>query len=125
MFYSMLNQQSFQGMQIFYMQLIRGHPLICRIFLFHGLISSHPEVWRELLLEKHKILLYIHKTLIYLEFRFKRTINWNKYQSKVTLQTQNGYLDFLIDSSFQEVTRLFVLLFEDEDGRERYKNINF
>ena len=24
---------------------------------------------------------------------FKRTINWNKYQSKVTLQAQNQYLD--------------------------------
>ena len=28
---------------------------------------------------------------------FKRTINWNKYQSKVTVQEQNRYLDYLID----------------------------
>ena len=28
---------------------------------------------------------------------FKRTINWNKYHPKVTVQQQNRYLDFLID----------------------------
>ena len=38
---------------------------------------------------------------------FKRTINWNKYQSKVTVQEQNWYLDFLIDVSFQGVNRNF------------------
>ena len=32
---------------------------------------------------------------------FKRTINWNKYQSKVSSKRQNQFLDFLIDSSFQ------------------------
>ena len=30
---------------------------------------------------------------------FKRTISWNKYQSKVTVQEQNRYLDYLIDPS--------------------------
>ena len=29
------------------------------------------------------------------------TINWNKYQSKVTMQAPNPYLGFSIDSSFQ------------------------
>ena len=28
---------------------------------------------------------------------FKRTISWNKYQSKITNQAQKQYLDFLID----------------------------
>ena len=42
---------------------------------------------------------------------FKRTINWDKYQSKVTTQIPNPYLDYLIDSSFQEVNRLFVWSF--------------
>ena len=46
---------------------------------------------------------------------FKRTVNWNKYQTKVSTQGQNQYPDFLIDSSFQEVNRLFVLSFENED----------
>ena len=48
---------------------------------------------------------------------FKRTINWNDYQSKVTIQAPNPYLDFLIDPSFQGVNRLFVLSFENKDDR--------
>ena len=36
-----------------------------------------------------------------------RVINWNKYQSKVTMQVPNPYLDYLIDPSFQGVNRLF------------------
>ena len=39
---------------------------------------------------------------------FKRTINWNKYQSKVSKERQNQYLDYLIDPSFQGVHRSFV-----------------
>ena len=31
---------------------------------------------------------------------FKRTINWNKYDTKLTVQEQNRYLDFLINPSF-------------------------
>ena len=34
---------------------------------------------------------------------FKRTINWNKYQSKVLAKRQNQHLDFLTDPSFQGV----------------------
>ena len=48
---------------------------------------------------------------------FKRTINWNKYQSKVTIQASNPYLAYLIDSSFQGVNRFFVLLFENNTNR--------
>ena len=48
-----------------------------------------------------------------LESSFKRIINWNKYQSKVSTERPNQHLDYLIDPSFQEVNRLFVLLFED------------
>ena len=40
------------------------------------------------------------------------TINWSKYQSKVTIQLLNPYLDHLIDPIFQGVNRLFGLLFE-------------
>ena len=49
------------------------------------------------------------KLLEQLKSCFKRTINWNKYQTKVS--TINQYLDFLIDPSFQGVNRLFVLSF--------------
>ena len=56
------------------------------------------------------------KLLQQLKAGFKRTINWNKYQSKKSTKAQNWYLDFLISPSFQEVNRLFVLSFENEDG---------
>ena len=51
------------------------------------------------------------KLLQQLESRFKRKIDWNKYQSKVTTQEPNRYLHYLIDPSFQGVNRLFVLSF--------------
>ena len=44
---------------------------------------------------------------------FKGTINWNKYQAKVSKKGVNQYLYFLIDPSFQGVNRPFVLPFED------------
>ena len=34
--------------------------------------------------------------------RFKGTINWNKYQSTVSIQVPNPYLDYLIDPRFQK-----------------------
>ena len=37
---------------------------------------------------------------------FKVTINWNEYQSKVTIQAQNPNLDYLFNPRFQEVNRL-------------------
>ena len=48
---------------------------------------------------------------------FERTINWNKYQSDPKIYAQNQYLNGLVDPSFQGVNRLFVLSFENEDGR--------
>ena len=39
------------------------------------------------------------KLLEQLASGFKRTTNWNKYQSKVSLERQNQYLHFLIDPS--------------------------
>ena len=38
---------------------------------------------------------------------FKTTINWNKYQSKVSTERQSKYLDLLIDPTFQRVDRIF------------------
>ena len=58
------------------------------------------------------------KLLEQLKLGFKRTINWNKYQSKVPTEKQNQYLDFLIDPAFQGVNRLFVLSFENDDDRK-------
>ena len=55
------------------------------------------------------------------ESNFKRTTNWDKYQSKKINQVQNRYLDFLIDPSFQVVNRPFVLSFENEIDQKSYK----
>ena len=52
----------------------------------------------------------------------KRTINSNKYQSKITTEAQNKCLDFLINSSFQGVNRLFVFSFENEGDRTSHSN---
>ena len=41
----------------------------------------------------------------------------NKYQSKVTRQAPNPYLDYLIDPGFQGVNRHFVLSFENTTDR--------
>lgn len=40
------------------------------------------------------------KLLQQLKLEFKRTIKLNKYQSKISAQAQNQYLDHLIDPSF-------------------------
>ena len=48
---------------------------------------------------------------------FKRSISWNEYQSKVTIQGPNPYLDHLCDPSSQGVKILFVLSFENNNHR--------
>ena len=58
------------------------------------------------------------KPLQQLEPSFKRKINWNKYQSKTTIQKRNPYLDFLIDAGFQGVNMIFILSFENNDSRK-------
>ena len=57
------------------------------------------------------------KLLQQLKSGFKRTINWNKYESNIKTVTQNRYLNNLINPSFQRVNRLFVLSFENENDR--------
>ena len=48
---------------------------------------------------------------------FKRTINWYKYQSDPKSYAQSRYLNHLVDPNFQGVNKLFVLSFENENGR--------
>ena len=57
------------------------------------------------------------KLLEQLKSGFKRTIDWNKYQTKVLIERQNQYLGFLIDPRFHGVNRLSVLLFENQGDR--------
>ena len=60
------------------------------------------------------------KLLKQLESGFKRTINWNKYQSKPTDQEQIRYFDYLIDPNFHGVNRLFVLSFENRTDKNAH-----
>ena len=46
---------------------------------------------------------------------FKRTFKWNKFRSELTNETKNSNLNYLIDSTFTKVNRLFVLLFENKN----------
>ena len=53
------------------------------------------------------------KLLQQLKSSFKRTINWNKYESNIKTFGQNKYLNHLINPSFQGVNILFILSFEN------------
>ena len=46
---------------------------------------------------------------------FERTISWNKYRSEITTQPKNNNLDYLIDPTFKNNNRLFVLSFTNGD----------
>ena len=50
------------------------------------------------------------KMLQQLKSGFKRTINWNKYQSDPKTYAQNQYVNHLDDPSFQGVNRLLYYL---------------
>ena len=52
------------------------------------------------------------KLLDKLKSGFKKTIKWNKYKSQMTIQNNKNNLNYLIDTTFTNVNRLFVLPFE-------------
>ena len=58
-----------------------------------------------------------NKLLEQLKTRFKRTIAWNKCISEMSNQAKNSNLNYLIDPTFTNVNRLFVLVYENETDR--------
>ena len=44
---------------------------------------------------------------------FERTISWNKYRYETTTRPKNNSLDNLIDATFMNISRLFVLSFKN------------
>ena len=64
------------------------------------------------------------KFLQQLKSGFKRVINWNKYLSKPELLAQNPNLNHLVEPSFQEVNRLFVSAFENDNHRSSTRRYN-
>ena len=65
------------------------------------------------------------KLLEQLKSGFKRTIQWNKYRSQMTIQPKNNNLNYLIVPTFMNVNRLFVLSFprnNNTDSRYSFSN---
>ena len=61
-----------------------------------------------------------NKLLEQLKSGFRINIKWNKYISPMSNQNKNNNLNYLIDPTFSNVNRLYVLSFENEDDRTSY-----
>ena len=60
------------------------------------------------------------KLLTNLKSGFKREIIWNKYRSQITTEAVNNNLNTLIDPTFTNVNRLFVLAYRTADDRQSF-----
>ena len=60
------------------------------------------------------------KLLINLKSGFKREIILNKYRSQMTTEAINNNLNILIDPTFTNVNRLFVLAYQNADDRQSF-----
>ena len=63
-----------------------------------------------------------YENKLYEELKTGITIDftWSKYRSQVINQTATNNLNYLIDPTFNNVNRLFVLAFENETDRSSY-----
>ena len=60
------------------------------------------------------------KLLTNLKSGFKREIIWNKYRSQMTTEAINNNLNSLIDPTFANVNKLFVLAYRTADDRQSF-----
>ena len=60
------------------------------------------------------------KLLTNLNSGFTREIIWNKYRSQMSTEVINNKLNILIDPTFTNVNRLFVLAYETADNRQSF-----
>ena len=60
------------------------------------------------------------KLLTNLKSGFTREIEWNKYRSQMSSEAINNYLNILIDPTFTNVNRLFVLAYQNADNRQSF-----
>ena len=60
------------------------------------------------------------KLLTNLKSGFKREIIWNKYRSQMTTEAVSNNLNILIDPTFTNVNRLFVLAYQNADDRQSF-----
>ena len=65
----------------------------------------------------------LYENILYRKLKegFFFDIYWERYRCQITNQT-TGLINYLIDSTFDNVSRLFVLDYEDEDGKSDFKN---
>ena len=90
--------------------------------------------WLELIIQQMQLLKYTklyvpvvilsaeddNKLLEQLKTGFERTIKWNKYRSEISNQTKSNNLNYLIDPTFTNVNRLFVLFGNDRTSFSKY-----
>ena len=60
------------------------------------------------------------KLLTNLKSGFKKEILWNRYRSQMTAEAINNNLNILIDPTFTNVNRLFVLAYQNADDRQSF-----
>ena len=60
------------------------------------------------------------KLLTNLKSGFTREIEWNKYKSQMSTEEENSNLNILIDPTFTNVNKLFVLAYQTADDRESF-----
>ena len=61
-----------------------------------------------------------NELLTNLKSGFKREIIWNKYRSQMTTEAVNNNLNILIDPTFTNFIRLFVLAYQNADDRQSF-----
>ena len=62
------------------------------------------------------------KLLTNLKSGFKREIKWNKYRSQRSTEAANNNLNILIDPTFTNVNRLFVLAYQVDNNNDNRKS---
>ena len=62
------------------------------------------------------------KLLTNLKSGFKREIKWNKYRSQMSTEAINNNLNILIDPTFTNVKRLFVLVYQNAIDRRSFSS---
>ena len=62
------------------------------------------------------------KLLTNLKLGFKRVIKWNKYRSQMSTEAANNNLNILIDPTFTNVNRLFVLAYQVDNNNDKRKS---
>ena len=60
------------------------------------------------------------KLLTILKSGFTREIIWNKYRSQMTTEAINNNLNILIDTTFTNINRFFVLEYQNADDRQSF-----